>query len=225
MIRKMPTPLPLREGQRLKQPEFHRLYEACPPHVKAELVGGIVYMPSPLGQPHGTYHIELGGVFWLYKSETPGVEGLDNATTILGEESEPQPDLALRILPEFGGRSSDTPDRYVQGAPELLAEIAHSTRDIALNQKRQDYEHAGVLEYVVLCVEEQELHWFDFERGDTIVPNRRGIAKSRAFPGLWIDVFALLAQDTVRLRATAQKGLDGREHAAFVKRLAKRRQA
>ncbi len=225
MIRKIPAPLPLREGQRLKQPEFHRLYEACPPHVRAELIGGVVYMPSPLRRPHGIYQPKLGFVLGLYESETPGIEVLDNATTILGEESEPQPDLAVRVLTECGGRSFENEGQYIEGPPELLAEVAHSSRDIDLNEKRVDYERAGVLEYLVLCIAEQELHWFDFARNELIVPNRRGIAKSRVFPGLWIDVPALLARDSARLRAAVEKGLASREHAAFVKRLAKRRQA
>src|SRR5947207_4910099 len=82
-------------GQRLKQPEFHRRYEMYPEDVKFELIGGIVYMASPLGFEHGSYPPELTGVFWLYKSRTPGIQVLDNTTTILGEESEPQPDLDL----------------------------------------------------------------------------------------------------------------------------------
>src|SRR5262249_43328177 len=101
-----PPGVPLLEnGDRMTQAEFHRRYKACPPHVRAELIGGIVYMTSPLRRPHGNYHLKLGLALELYASGTPGVEAGDNATAILGEESEPQPDLALRILPEYGGRS------------------------------------------------------------------------------------------------------------------------
>jgi Uma2 family endonuclease len=206
-------------GDRMKQPEFHRRYEAYPEDVKFELIGGIVYMASPLGRPHGLYHPELSGAFWLYKNATPGVELLDNATTILGEESEPQPDLELRILSEYGGRSRETEEDYVAGSPELLAEIAHSTRAIDMGQKRVDYERAGVSEYVVVCVEEQELHWFNFRTGKPIRRNRQGIYKSKVFPGLWIDSRALLARDSARLIAVVQQGLASREHARFVKRL------
>ena len=98
--RRTPTMPPLHSGDHMTQAEFHRRYEAYPEDVKFELIGGIVHMSSPLLWPHGSYHLRLSGVFFLYEEATPGVEGLDNATTILGEESEPQPDLALRILPE-----------------------------------------------------------------------------------------------------------------------------
>jgi Uma2 family endonuclease len=210
---------PLVPGQRLKQPEFHRRYEAYPEHVKFELIGGVVYMASPLRRPHGTSHPELSGVLWLYKSATPGVEVLDNTTTILGEESEPQPDLELRILAAFGGRSRETEDDYVEGPPELVAEIAHSSRTFDLNQKRDDYQRAGVVEYLVLCVAERELHWFHFPSGRPIRPNRQDIWRSRVFPGLWLNGSALLDRDSARLIEVAQQGIAGRPHAAFVKRL------
>src|SRR5947209_4834914 len=97
----MRSELPLlQSGYRMTQAELHRRYDACPDDVKAELIGGIVYMASPLRRPHATHHPELSGALWLYKATTPGVEILDNATTILGKASEPQPDLALRVLPE-----------------------------------------------------------------------------------------------------------------------------
>src|SRR5262249_9491720 len=148
---------PLENGDRLTQAEFHRRYEACPEDVKAELIGGIVYMASPLRRPYAVHHPELSGVFWHYKASTPGVEVLDNATAVVGEESEPQPDLALRILPEWGGRSRTNEDKYVVGAPELIAEVAHSSWNIDLHQKKDDYQQAGVREYIVWCIEERAL--------------------------------------------------------------------
>jgi hypothetical protein len=219
-----PPPVPpLCTGDRMKQPEFHRRYQAYPDGTRFELVGGTVYMTSPLRWPHGNYHIKLGLVLELYAGGTPGVEAGDNATAILGEESEPQPDLALRRLPEYGGQSRENAERYIEGAPELLAEIAYSTRSIDMNQKRQDYQQAGVLEYLVLCVEEQELHWFHFPSGKRIRPNREGISCSKVFPGLWIDAQALLARNSARLAEVVQQGLASSQHAAFVARLERAR--
>ena len=122
------VPIGLANGDRMRQPEFHRLYEKCPEDVKFELVGGIVYLASPVSVPHSNYDGELGFAFGLYRRHIMGVEVLHGATAILGEESEPQPDLGLRILPEFGGQSQTSAKKYVLGPPELLAEIAHSTR-------------------------------------------------------------------------------------------------
>jgi hypothetical protein len=212
-------------GDRMNQREFHRRYEAYPEDEKFELIGGIVYMASPLRQPHGRYHPKLSHALSNYEDATPGVELSDNATQILGEESEPQPDLALRILPEYGGQSRVTDDEYYEGPPELIAEIAHSSRAMDMNQKRQDYEQAGVLEYLVLCVEERELHWFSFATKKMTRPDRQGVARSNVFPGLWINVPALMERDGRRLIETVQKGLSSRAHAAFVKRLEKVRRA
>jgi Uma2 family endonuclease len=216
--RTRPVPF-LVNGQRMKQPEFHRRYEACPPHEKWELIGGIVYMTSPLRYPHGAYDFSLGGAFVLYAAATPGVEGAHNATSILGEESEPQPDLSLRISAEYGGRSRVNEAEYLEGPPELIAEIAYSSIDIDMHRKREDYERAGVAEYLVVCIEEQQLHWFDFRTGQPIRPTRQGAYRSRVFPGLWIDGPALLARDSKRLIEVIQRGLASPEHARFVKRL------
>lgn len=208
----------LENGDRMKQPEFHRRYLAYPDGVKIELIGGTVYMASPLRYPHGSYSQLLSGVFFLYAAATPGVEGADNATVILGEESEPQPDNALRLLPEYGGQSQVDEDEYLRGAPELLAEIAYSSRAVDLNQKREDYERAGVQEYLVLSIEERQLYWFHFAKAKMIRP-RQGISHSLVFPGLWIDNAALVARESARVIEVAQQGLASRAHAAFVKRL------
>ena len=142
-------------------------------------------------------------------------------TTILGEESEPQPDLALRILSEYGGQSRETADDYVEGPPELVAEVAHSTRAIDLHQKRLDYRQAGVREYLVLCIEGPELIWFGFRSRGRIVPDG-DVCRSRVFPGLWIDATALLAGVGARQSAVLSKGLSSPEHSAFVHRLQRR---
>src|SRR5438477_5083570 len=90
---------PLQAGDRLDQKTFHERYEAMPPDVRAELIGGIVYMPSPQKRPHSRSQSLLN--YWLreYERNTPGVESLMNPTDILGPDSEPQPDACLLLLP------------------------------------------------------------------------------------------------------------------------------
>jgi Uma2 family endonuclease len=217
-----PSLPPLHNGDRLTQAEFHRRYAAYPAEVTFELVGGTVYMASPPNGPHATYHFELTLALGLYEAATPGVEGADNLTTILGEEGELQPDLVLRLLKECGGQSSYNEENYLVGAPELVAEVAHSSKAIDLGSKRKDYLAAGVQEYLVLCVEEQELHWFHFPSRRKLRPDRNGVWKSRVFPGLWLDGPALLARDSVRLIAAVQQGLATPEHEAFARRLGER---
>jgi hypothetical protein len=101
------APSTLIEGLRLDQPTFHALYEAMPPGTRAELIDGVVYLPSPVGLKQGEAQVPV--ILWLdyYAEQTPGLQAMDNASTILGWKSEPQPDGLFRILPEFGGRTWD----------------------------------------------------------------------------------------------------------------------
>jgi Uma2 family endonuclease len=211
--------VPLYSGDRMTQAEFHRRYDAYPDDVKFELIGGIVYMASPLRRAHGRWHLQLGALLEEYAAATPGVEALDNTTIILGDESEPQPDLVLRVLSEYGGRSRETEDDYVIGPPELIVEVAHSTRAIDMHKKRLDYRRAGVREYLVVCVEERELKWFQFRPAAKLAPDPNGVYHSHVFPGLWLDGPALLAGTRRRLLATLRRGLASPQHAAFLGRL------
>jgi len=210
---------PLHNGDRLSQPEFHRRYEAMPSDFRAELIGGVVYVSSPQQMRHGNVHYRLAGALGAYEAETPGVEGADNATVILGSDSEPQPDLHLRLLPAYGGRSRINDKDYLVGPPELVIEVAHSSEAIDLDAKRADYERAGVLEYLVLCVREKLLKPFDLKAGRELKIDSDGIYRSKVFPGLWIDPSAVLTGDITRLLAVVQQGLAAPEHATFVDRL------
>jgi Uma2 family endonuclease len=214
------APPPLVEGDRLDQPEFHCRYEAMPPGTRAELINGVVYMPSPVGRAHGRAHVAT--IVWLsyYAENTPGVEALDNATTVLGWKSEPQPDALLRILPECGGRTRNERG-FVRGAPELIVEVAKATRYVDLGPKLADYEQAGVLEYVVRALDPDEVLWFAQAQGTLTrrPPAEDGLYRSTTFPGLWLDPEALLRGDTRRLRAVLDQGLATAEHAAFVAEL------
>ena len=216
----------LENGERLDQKTFHERYERMPSGTKAELVEGIVYvMPSPLSRRHARGDFRLAGCLFNYSAATPGTEGQNNATTILGEDSEPQPDSALLILEEFGGQSREGPDEYTHGAPELIVETALSSRSIDLHAKLRDYEKAGAREYVVFEARSRLLHGFERIEGKLtpLAPGDDGIFRSRVFPGLWIDANALAANDKAGLIATLQRGLAGPDHAAFVAELGRRK--
>jgi Uma2 family endonuclease len=223
-VRIADLPRALVEGQRLDQPTFHSLYEAMPPGTRAELINGLVLMPSPAGPPHGRVHFPT--IAWLsyYVENTPGVEGLDNTSTAMGLKSEPQPDVLLRILSEYGGRTQ-TDRRFVEGVPELLVEVAHASRYTDLGPKLEDYERVGSLEYIVVALEPDEVFWFVLRnaRFMDLPLGADGIFRSAVFPGLWLDPNALIAGDTRRLRAVLDLGLGTPEHADFVARLARAR--
>ena len=209
-------------GDRISRAEFHSIYEKMPEDYRAELVGGVVYVASPLKRRHGKDHVKLGAVLAAYEAQTPGTEVADNATVLLGDEGEPQPDLFVRILPEFGGQSQTTDDDYVEGAPEFIVEIAASSRSIDLHAKYDDYRRYGVLEYLVVCVPERRLYWFDLRADRELSIDADRVLRVRSFPGLWIDSDALWADDLTKLLATSEQGLATTEHAEFVKKLAAR---
>jgi Uma2 family endonuclease len=213
---------PLENGDRLDQKTFHERYEAMPKGVKAELIGGIVYMASPLKPRHGRSHARVMTWLGVYEEATPGVEALDNTTAKMGDESEPQPDGALVIT--RGGQTHEDEDEYLAGAPELIAEIASSTESIDLHGKRVDYERAGVREYIVVAVRQRRVFAWILRGGAYVPlpPGPDGIIRSETFPGLWLDPEALLRLDTRRLLEVLRQGLATPEHAEFVKLLAAR---
>jgi Uma2 family endonuclease len=218
-----PDKLPrLEPGERLDQRTFHARYEAMPAGTRAELIGGVVYMPSPVSRPHGQFHMRLSHWLQEYADATPGTECFDAASTILGPESEPQPDLSLLISRECGGQTANQ-GQYIKGAPELIAEIASSSEEYDLQAKKQDYERSGVKEYAVVALRQQKVFWFVLRRRRfrELPLGVDGILRSGVFPGLWLDPAALLKLNRKRILAVLKEGLASPDHAAFVARLAR----
>jgi Uma2 family endonuclease len=213
---------PLEMGDHLSREEFRRRYQAMPEVKKAELIEGVVYMPSPVRQArHGLPHTQL--VTWLgtYMAHTPGVMSGDNSTVQLDENNEPQPDALLFIAPDRGGQARLTADDYIDGAPELAAEIAASRVSYDANIKLEVYRRNGVREYLLWRVLDGQFDWFVLRDGQYVLlpAGQDGITRSEVFPGLWLDTAALLAGDTRRVLEVLGQGIASPEHAAFVARL------
>ncbi len=213
---------PLENGDRLTRCEFERRYDASPEVKKAELVEGVVYVSSPVrlrlhGEPHS--HV----IWWLtsYKAATTGVLLGDNATVRLDLDNEPQPDVLLIVDPALGGQAKISDDDYVEGAPDLVAEIASSSASYDLGDKRDAYCRNGVREYVVWRVLEVEIDWYVLRGGsyEKLTDDADGITRSEAFPGLWLDKAAMKRGDLATVRQALEKGLATAEHTAFVERL------
>jgi hypothetical protein len=217
---------PLENGDRLSRAEFERRYEAMPSHVKAELIEGVVYMPSPVrAEFHGNQHSDLD--WWLthYRVLTTGTDSADNSTIRLDLDNEPQPDCALYILPAHAGQAAIDADGYLCGAPELVAEVAASTASIDLGEKKTAYRRNGVKEYIVWRVLDQEIDWFILRDSgyEQLPTDTAGIVRSETFPGLWLDRPAMLRRDMTAVLAVLQQGLASAEHAQFVAQLQTRK--
>ncbi len=219
MVSQVSTPR-LESGDRLSRTEFERRY-AQSPHLKAELIEGVVYVASPVrakqhGKPHGFIMTWLG----TYMAATPGVDLEDNATVRLDLDNEPQPDALLRIEPEAGGGSRITEDDYIEGAPELVVEIAASSASVDLNAKLNAYRRNGVKEYLVWQIYENQIRWFQLQDSEYIeLEPENGVIKSRVFPGLWLAIASLQQGDIAAVLSNLQIGLSSPEHQEFRNRL------
>jgi hypothetical protein len=213
---------PLENGDRLSRAEFERRYHAMPDLKNAELIGGVVHMPSPVRfDRHAEQHGWLVGWSFTYAAFTKGVRLGDNASTRLTEADEPQPDVALFADAASHSLARVDDEGYLAGSPDLLGEVAASSVSIDLGSKFEAYRAAGVREYIVWRVLDRALDWFVL-RGDNYVPllpGPDGILRSEVFPGLWLDSAALLQGDLPRVIEVLQLGLQSPEHSEFVVKL------
>jgi Uma2 family endonuclease len=211
-------PPALQNGDRLRSQEFLRRYEAMPELKKAELIEGVVYMGSPVsaqhGEPDALIHTWLG----LYAANTPGVRLFANTTVILDADNTPQPDACLCLKPGRGGRMRISEKKYLMGPPELIVEIAASSASIDLHDKMEAYARNGVGEYLVWRTLENRFDWFVLENENYVAlrPGPRGLLRSGTFPGLALDVSALLAMKASRVLNVLRRSIASAAHKSFV---------
>src|SRR5205085_11395120 len=129
-------------------------------------------------------------------------------------DNEPQPDLFMIKTPEKGGQARISEDDYLEGAPELAIEIVGSSRAYDLHQKKGAYRRNGVREYLAWITTEKRILWWELRDGEyhEIQAQSDGLLKSGIFPGLWLDVPALLRRDMRAVLATVRRGCESSEH-------------
>jgi len=215
----------LRNGDRMDSKEFLRRYDAMPDLKKAELIDGVAYVrTSPVSLAHSNPDAFAHGWLFNYSAATPGIAFNPNPTVALGPVDTPQPDAVLRILPEFGGRTSISERNFIQGAPELIVEIAVSSSTLDLGKKSDMYLRFGAPEYLVWETERRIIHWGELFNGAyrLIPPDKNGFLRSVIFPGLWLDPQAFFDLDAARAIDVLKRGLRSAAHARFVKSLAEK---
>lgn len=235
-VARVTKPIPrLRDGDRMTSREFFRRYEADPEAVRAELLDGVVYVnarrltvdgkeaivPPISNEGHGEPQYGLTGWLAAYSAHTPGTVGSAPSTIRISGRNAPEPDVLLRILPECGGRSSVGEDEFLHGPPELIVEVSNTSVGRDLGLKFRQYEREGVKEYIVWRTAQEQIDWFALKRKKYVplAPDPTGIVRSETFPGLWLDVPALLAGNMAKVLQVVQQGLASPEHAAFVEKL------
>ena len=194
----------LESGDRLTRAEFHRRYELRPDIIKAELIDGVVYVASPARWDKHGRHQSLA-VLWLgtYAADRPDIGVGVGDTIYLSGGDEVQPDAFLFRLTGPQSGAHVTEDGYIEGAPELVLEVAASSASYDLHDKKEAYRRARVLEYIVLRALDRAIDWFHLQDGEYVrlEPDAHGIIESRVFPGLRLNVAAVLAGDAAKVLA------------------------
>ena len=209
-------------GMKLSLEEFLSRWEAIPELKKAELINGVVYVPSPVSIEHDHRDVKIHGWLDRFAEETPGCDCGSNGTwKMLGQS--PQPDCYLRILESHGGTSPDE-TQYHEGAPDLAIEICVSSSKLEFGPKLALYQRAGVQEYMTIEPDSKRIVWRALANGSyqAIEPDAAGILRSSCFPGLWLDTVAYWAGDRKQMTRTLRTGLATPEHSQFVEELARR---
>jgi len=209
---------PLENGDRLSRPEFERRYDSMANLKNAELINGVVYLRLMVPQRgHGGQHADLMGWLGTYAAHTPGLDAGTSGHVRLDWDNEPQPDCVLFIAPESGGQAKIDTEGYIEGAPDLVAEVASTSVSYDLHDKLDAYRRGGVHEYLVWRVWDRQIDWFVLrgERYEPLAPAPDGTRRSTVFPGLWLDPAALLRGDLKAVLAVVQQGLNSAEHDDF----------
>ncbi len=214
---------PLESGDRLTCQEFERRYGADPYVRKAELIEGVVYVVSPLrhrqhGQPHSRILTWLG----LYQAFTPGTDLSIEPTVRLDPSNEFQPDAVLFLESTAGGQTQISSEGYIEGAPELVVEIAASSASIDLGDKKRVYCRHGVQEYIVWQTHDDQVHWFVLDQNtyQQLHPDQEGLLRSQTFPGLWLPTSDLISGNMPKVLEVVQDGIRSEPHQDFIKDLA-----
>ena len=179
------------------------------PHLKkAELVEGVVYLPSPvhldqLGSPQAA----LVGWLWNYWAFTPGVRVGDNSTVRLDLDNEPQPDALMIREPSHGGRVVIGPRGYVEAlrswseksrpqapastcTPSCGSTVATRSRSTSSGASRtRRWTGSSCVREIYAC----------------LPLTAAGVYRSEVFRGLWLDPVALRAPICGRCSASCSK--------------------
>jgi Uma2 family endonuclease len=219
--RRLEVPL-LLNGDHLTVPEFERRYEAMQGDGKAELIEGIVFMVPPVSDDHGNSNSLLAYLLKHYAIATPGVAARVNTSIRLDGKNEYQPDAMLRLDSAKMAGAKAGAGGILEGRPELVVEIALSSASYDLHEKKAAYQRNRIPEYIVWEVMDSRIQWFALKGRDYLPVKARpdGVTPSRVFPGLWLNLPALLAGDERKAFRVVESGLNSAEHKAFVKKLA-----
>ena len=168
-------------AHRFSVAEYHRLGELGLLDRRTELIEGLIIDMEPIGPWHADVVDILAQTFVKQAGERFRVRVQQPID--LGQESRPQPDLVLC-----------RPVRYKDhhpGAPAifLIVEVADTTLDFDLGQKRDLYAAASIAEYWVIDVQGKKVSRFVLAGKDLVErPVSGSEIRPQAFPDVSVDL-------------------------------------
>jgi Uma2 family endonuclease len=204
------NPLLFSPGDRMDRDEFLSRWNRMPDVKFAELIDGTVYMPSPVSFEHMGHDGDLHVLLAHYVIQVGTCKLYPNGTWLM-LDSAPQPDVALAVLPQHGGKVRVV-HGLATGTPELIVEVSGSSRSYDLGPKLALYQRAAVPEYLAVLLEERRIEWrvLNDDGSYDLLDPKDGTYRSRIFPGLWVNEHAFWAGDTAAMIATLNEGLASR---------------
>ncbi len=159
-------------------------------HRNVELVAGEIIEMSPEGPLH--YSLASGMADYLQKLLRGFAHVRFNGPISLAT-SQPQPDIAIVKLPKQQYRHSHpTPAQIF-----WIIEVSHTTLDYDTNEKKLVYAQAGIQEYWVVDVNQQQLNLFrqpvgnDYQIKSVV---REGNITPKSFPEIHFSLQILLSE-------------------------------
>ncbi|MDX2198871.1 MAG: Uma2 family endonuclease [Phycisphaerae bacterium] len=119
---------------------------------RVELIRGEILQMSPIGPSHSSVVQAL--ILFFGRRLPDGIEFRVQDPIVLGDESEPEPDIAVVRARPDGYRTSHPMPADVL----LIVEVAGSSFDFDMNTKAELYASAGLSEYWVLDVARLRAH-------------------------------------------------------------------
>jgi Uma2 family endonuclease len=163
--------------------EYYRLGELGLLDQRTELIEGIIIDMEPIGPWHADIVQMLAHAFEQQAHRRFSVRV--QSPIDLGPESQPQPDLVLCYPRRYRDRHPGAADIF------LVIEVADTTLDFDLADKRALYSAAGIAEYWVIDVQAKKLT--RFVRNGMEQPASGTRLSPVTFPDLEIDLAELFA--------------------------------
>jgi len=180
--------------RRIRVNEYHRMIEAgiLGEDERVQLIDGLLFAMTPQGRPHAFVIQELNRL--LVRALPDQFKVLTQLPLTLGDDSEPEPDLAVVKLQDAASRTEHPTTAL------LVIEVAGESLRFDRRSKAALYARAGIPEYWIVNLSEAAIEVSrspDRTSGEyrtSLVCRRGEILTAAAVPGIRVDVGSLFPE-------------------------------